>query len=136
MTVKEYLIRYQAAYREAKDTELRITQLRLKYAAPGAIQYSDMPKAHNTEHDLSDYAAKLDGLTDQLVKNYSRCIGIEADILDRLTRMESQEEREVLRYRYIDGMKWEDIADCIPCNLRTVYKIHGRALMHFPKEGI
>ena len=136
MTVKEYLLRYQAAKREARDTELRLTQLRLKYAAPGAIQYSDMPKAHNTEHDLSDYAAKLDGLTDQLVKYYSKCIGIEADILDRLSRMADQEEREVLRYRYIDGMKWEDIACLVPCNLRTIYKIHGRALMHFPKEGI
>ena len=120
MTAKEYLLKYQAARREAKDIELRLTRLRLKYAAPGAIQYSDMPKAHNSEHDLSDYAAQLDALIDQLVKNYSRCIGIEADILDRLTRMDSQEEREVLRYRYIDCMKWEDIAFAIPCNLRTV----------------
>ena len=55
MTTKEYLQRYQIAYREAKDTELRMAQLRLKYSAPTAIEYSDMPKAHNSEHDLSDY---------------------------------------------------------------------------------
>ena len=63
MTAKEYLLQYKEAYREAQEIELQITQLRLKYALTAPIQLSDMPKAHNTEHDLSDYAAKLDDLT-------------------------------------------------------------------------
>ena len=132
MTAKEYLQRYQTAYREAQDTEQRITQLRLKYAAPAAIEYSDMPKAHNSEHDLSDYIVKMDALTDRLISKYTRCMAIEADILERLDMMEKQEEREVLRLRYVDGKTWEEIARHIGTVERNVYYIHGRALLNFP----
>lgn len=132
MTAKEYLLRYHTAYREAKDTEIRMAQIRLKYSAPAAIEYSDTPKAHSFEHDLSDYIVKMDELTDHLISKYTRCMAIEADILERLDRMEKQEEREVLRMRYIDGKKWEEIADRIGTVTRNVYFIHGRALRNFP----
>ena len=81
MTAKEMLMRYLYAVREAKEMELQIAKLRLKYAAPSAIKYSDMPTSHDANHDLSDYAARLDELTDMLVKRYSKCIGIEIDIV-------------------------------------------------------
>ena len=132
MTAKEYLQRYQTAYREAQDTEQRITQLRLKYAAPAAIEYSDMPKAHNSEHDLSDYIVKMDALTDHLISKYTKCMGIEGDILERLDRMEKQEEREVLRMRYIDGCRWDEIADRLHYTYRHVTRLHGTALLNFP----
>lgn len=132
MTAKEYLQRYQTAYREAQDTELRMAQLRLKYAAPAAIEYSDMPKAYSSEHDLSDYIVKMDELTDHLISKYTRCMGIEADILERLDMMEKQEEREVLRMRYIDGCRWDEIADKLHYTYRHVTRLHGTALLNFP----
>ncbi len=64
MTAKEYLLQYQHIQREIEDIDRRMAQVRLKYAAPSAINYSDMPKAHNSNHDLSDYVAKMDELTD------------------------------------------------------------------------
>lgn len=132
MTAKEFLQQYRTAKREAEDIELRITQLRLKYSMPSAIEYSDMPKAHSTEHDLSDYTAKMDKLTTYLIQKYSRCMGIEIDILDRLDRMAKQEERELLRYKYIDGLRWEDIADRMGYTYRHITRLHGVALQHFP----
>ena len=103
MTAKEYLTRYRDAVRESREIELKITQLRLRYGAPSAINYSDMPKAHNTEHDLSDYMAKLGELTDLLYMKWERCLGVMVDIEMRLDRMEAgpntQIEREILRHR-------------------------------------
>lgn len=137
MTAKEYLLRYRDAYREAQAIEQKMTQLRLKYALPSAIQYSDMPKAHNTEHDLSDYMARMDELTDHLVSQYCKCMGIEGDILERIERIEKVEERQVLRYRYtyIDDngklMKWEEVAERMHVVRMTATRIHGRALQHF-----
>lgn len=140
MTAKEYLLRYRDAYREAQDIERQITQLRLKYALPSAIQYSDMPKAHNTEHDLSDYMVKLDELTDGLVSQYCKCIGIEGDILQRIDRMTDQAERQVLRLRYTHItdkgrlMAWNEIAEHMSYSYMNATRIHGRALQHFPME--
>ena len=132
MTAKEYLKRYSVVQREIKDLDYRMAQLRLKYAAPSAINYSDMPKAHNTEHDLSDYVAKMDEMTDYMISKYTRLRGVEVDIYMRLDRMENQDERELLRYRYIDGMTWAQIADRLHTVERNVYFIHGRALRNFP----
>ena len=132
-TPKEYLTRYRDAVREAREIELKITQLRLRYGAPGAINYSDMPKAHNNR-DLSDYMAKLDSLTDLLLAKYEKC-------LDRLDAGAStQIEREVLRHRYTDITdqgrlaSWESVADAVGYSRRTVERVHGSALQHFPMD--
>ena len=144
MTAREYLTRYRDAVRESREIELKITQLRLRYGAPSAINYSDMPKAHNTEHDLSDYMAKLDELTDLLYAKWERCLGIMVDIEMRLDRMEAgpntQIEREVLRHRYTDITdqgrlaSWDSVSAAVGYSRRQVERFHGSALQHFPTD--
>ena len=143
MTPREYLIRYRDAKREARDVELRITQLRLQYGAPAAINYSDKRTSHNNS-DLSDYMVKLDQLTDLLYSKYEKCLGIMIDIEMRLDRLEAgpntQLEREVLRHRYTDITEqgklspWESVADAVGYSRRTVERVHGSALRHFPMD--
>jgi hypothetical protein len=128
--------------RESREIELKITQLRLRYGAPSAINYSDMPKAHNSEHDLSDYMEKLEELTDKLYDKYERCLAIMIDIEMRLDRMEegpnTQVEREILRHRYTDITEqgrlasWESVSESVGYSRRQVERFHGSALRHFP----
>lgn len=134
MTAKEFLMQYRAVHREIEDLDRRMAQLRLKYAAPSAIEYSDMPKAHNTEHDLSDYIVKMDEMTNYMISKYTRLRGIEVNIYMRVDRMSDQTERELLRWRYIDGLTWTQIAEKLGTVERNVYFIHGRALKHFPMD--
>ena len=136
MTAKEYLQQYKAIQREIDDLDHRMAQLRLKYAAPSAIDYSDMPRAHNTEHDLSDYVAKMDEMTDYMIRKYTKLRAVEVNIYMQVDRMEKQEERELLRYRYIDDMKWKEIAEKLNTSERNVHFIHGRALRHFEVPNI
>ena len=132
MTAKGILLRYKKAKAEAKDIELRMAELRLKYSLPSSAPYSDMPHAHNSNHDLSDYAVKMSELEQLLIDQYTRCMGIEIDIYKRLDMMDNQSERELLQYRYIDDMTWEQIAKVLSYDVRHVYRLHGAALMHFP----
>ena len=132
MTPHEYLQRYLDARNEALEIEYRIEALVKQYAMPSAIEYSDMPKAQNTEHDLSDYIVKLEELTQELHKKREECLGIMSDINDRVETMEYATERSVLRYRYIHGMKIETIADVMHMTERNVYYIRDKALQHFP----
>lgn len=137
MTVKEYLLQYQKAYKDAQSIELKITQLRLKYALPSAISYSDMPKAHNSNHDLSEYAAKLDGLEQSLINQYGKCMEIERGIINRINRLQNADEKKVLLLRYTTLtntgklMYWDDIAAEMGFARQHVDRIHGRALIHF-----
>ena len=143
MTAKEYLTRYRDAVRESREIELKIAQLSLRYKAPGAINYSDMPKAHNNS-DLSDYMAKLETLTDLLFAKYEKCLGIMVDIEMRLDRLDAgpntQIEREVLRHRYTDITEqgrlasWESVGAAVGFSRRTVERVHGSALQHVPMD--
>ncbi len=142
MTAREYLTRYRNAVREAREIELEITRLNMQYAAPSAINYSDMPKAHNSEHDLSDYMARKEELTALLYAKYERCLGIMVDIEMRLDRMENQEEREIIRHRYTDITDkgklspWQSVADSVCYSVRYVKSKHGSALQHFPMDNL
>ena len=143
MTAREYLTRYRDAVRESREIEIKITQLRLRYGAPGAINYSDMPKAHNNS-DLSDYAEKLDELTTLLYGKYEKCLGIMVDVEMRLDRMDAgpntQIEREVLRHRYTDITdqgrlaSWDSVSAAVGYSRRQVERFHGSALQHFPTD--
>ncbi|HAB94182.1 MAG TPA: hypothetical protein DCF49_05395 [Lachnospiraceae bacterium] len=146
MTAREYLTRYRDAVREAREIELNMMRIRLRYTAPAAINYSDMPKAHNTEHDLSDYAAKMEELSDLLLQKYEKCIAIQIDIEMRLDRMtgykDAQIDREILRHRYTNitdkgrYCPWELVADAVGYSVRQVKTKHGSALQHFPMDDL
>lgn len=132
MTVREvkfWLQQYRHTQKEIRDIELRITQLRLQYGAPSAINYNDMPHAHNPR-DLSAFYVKLEEYENLLIDKHTKAIGLTVQIYQAIDKLTDSEERHVLRRKYLDNAHWSDIAEEIPCSDRTVYYIHGRALLH------
>ena len=127
MTAKEFLRRAIKIRKEIDEIEQRIKEVRASYMAPRAIQYNDMPKAHNTS-DLSDYYARVEIYVDMLLDRERELIGVNADIMMTVGRIADPDERRVLMLRYIDQKTWKDIAKAIPCSERSVYYLHGRAL--------
>ena len=81
-------------------------------------------------------SAKMDEMTGYMISKYTRLRGIEVDIYMRVDRMQDQTEREILRYRYIDGLSWEEISARLNYSKRNVTRIHGRALQHFPMDDV
>lgn len=128
---KEYLRGYLRAYQKAQHIGADIARLRMRYAYPSAIQYSDMPAGAGGPRDLSDYMAKVDKLERDLSRQMDECIRIEVQIRRDIDMLEDEREREILRLKYIDGMTWEQVARSIPCDVRTATRAHGRALEAF-----
>ena len=127
MTAKEFLRRTTKIRKEIDELENRIKETRASYMAPRAIQYDDMPKAHNTS-DLSDYYARVEVYVDMLLDRERELIGVNADIMITVDRIADPDERRVLMLRYVDQKQWIEIARAIPCSERSVYYLHGRAL--------
>ena len=86
MTTIQYLKQYQTAHLERLSLLRRREELRAKYAYPRAIQYSDMPKAHDVNRDLSDFAAKLMELEHLLDSKAVQCLTLETEILCRIKK--------------------------------------------------
>ena len=122
-----WLKHYRHIQREINDLELRIKELRSKYENPSAIVYSDMPKAHNTEHDLSDYMAKLQEYEETLIARHAACLGLSAQYIQAFEHLDS-EQAHVLKRMYMDDKTALEIAKEIPCSERTVYYIRRKAI--------
>lgn len=68
-----------------------------------------MPKG-SSQSDLSDYIAILDEQIELLKKERLNKVQQYRKIESQIRKMYSEDERKVLRLRYIKGLKWDDVA--------------------------
>lgn len=126
---KEYLRKYRESVRMIKRIESELTELRAMKAGT-AINYDGMPSG-TRQSDLSDYAAELDYLERKLVHERYKRIDRYQDIERRIKDLESQNESDVLFYRYIKGLDWWEVAEKMGYSERHITRLHGKALAHF-----
>lgn len=128
MTIKEYLRQYRRALREANDILEEIEAERQKMAGVRAIIYSDMPKSHDTERDLSDAYAKYEHFAAERLRAYNRCQAVMLAVRKTISEAPTELQYRVLYLRYIDGLKWDDVAERIGKTRQWVNTVHGQAL--------
>lgn len=126
---KEYLKGYERAVRQMERRELKIREMRANKISPSVIM-DGLPHASKNS-DLSGYAALLDQEERRYFKARYKRIQICKEITDKIEQMESEDEKDVLMYRYIRLMKWEDIAVKMNYSWQHLHKIHARALRDF-----
>ena len=61
----------------------------------------------------------------------SYLVKIKGEINMAIDNMNNRDEQLVLRYRYLEGFSWEEIAQMLYVSVRTVHRIHGSALQNF-----
>lgn len=145
MTVREqqqkaadYLYRYKIAKGEVKDIERRIDRVRAEMMGGKGIsyEYSDMPKARNTEHDLSDYIARIDGLLRDWQDAQNRALDVMREVSDTINSISNAQARRVLMLYYVDGKKYPEIQKIIPCGNNACFKWRRIGLMEvYSKVG-
>lgn len=126
---KEYLRRYHAAELAEREIREEIDDLRMNKMFPALIQ-DGMPHGSSCG-DLSAYAAQLDELLVELKDQMEKRIRIRREITRKIESMRDETEKTVLRLRYIQWLRWEQIAERMGYSLRNITKIHGKALAHF-----
>lgn len=125
---KEYLKSYRRAIKREQDILDEIQRLRLDKMFPSVVN-DGMP--HGSSHsDLSDYAAILDEQIDLLKEERLEKVRCYQKIERQIRQMENEDEQEVLRLRYILGMKWEEVAVKMDYSWRQIHRIHSAALLN------
>ena len=126
---KEYLRRYNDHVRRIRRIEIELAELRTMRIS-GSGNTDGMPHGSN-QSDLSDYAADLDELEQKLMKERYKRVLAYKEIVRRIKKLESENEKDVLIYRYIAGYDWWQIAEKLRYSERQVHRFHGEALEHF-----
>lgn len=126
---KEYLRSYLIHVRRIRRIEAELAELRSMKGA-GAVKMDGMPHGSG-QGDLSGYAAELDRLEQNLLRErYHRVLAYK-EISEQIKALKSENEKDVLFYRYIAGLDWWEIAEKLQYSERWIHKLHGRALSHF-----
>lgn len=138
MTAKEmqqeaavYLSRYRVAKAEVKDIERRIERVRSEMMGVKGISYEDgdMPKAHNTEQDLSDYIVRIDDLIQDWKAAQERAITVMREVSAAIDAVDHDQARRVLMLHFVDGYTYEETAEKMKCEVRSVYRWRRIGLM-------
>lgn len=123
---KEYLQGYQRAKRKKQRLEEQLKELKLNKMCPSFIQ-DGMPCGSN-RNDLSKYAAKVDELEREIKKTADECVEQLGDIRNTIEQNQDENEKDVLNYRYIMGMRWEEIVLKMGYSWQHIHRIHSKAL--------
>ena len=132
MTAKEFLNSYKTETSKLRIYEEEIE--RLQTEAESVTQRIDgMPAAGKISDRVGNIASKMADLTIEAMIQRDKCTLARKEIINTIMRISRNEQIDVLYKRYINGMKWEEIAVDMNYNYRTVLKIHGRALVEIEK---
>lgn len=124
---KEYLKSYRRAVKREQDILEEIQRLRLDKMFPSVVN-DGMP--HGSSHsDLSDYMAIMDEQIELLKEERLEKVRCYQRIERQIRQMENEDEQEVLRLRYIKGLKWEEVAVKMDYSWRQIHRIHSSALI-------
>lgn len=121
-----YLKKYKYAILDEKMILEEIQRLRADKMFP-SLAMDGMPHGNGTS-DLSEYAARLDEEINKLKVQRLEKVKIYSDISSRIRKVEDDNQRELLMYRYIKGMSWEDVASELGYTWRWTHKLHSKAL--------
>lgn len=125
---KEFLKGYRLHVRRINRIETELVELRSMRTSMSTC--SDGMPHGSGQADLSGYVAELDRQERNLIKERYERIRIYEDIASRIKKLKSENEKDVLFYRYISGLAWWEIAEKMSFSERHVTRLHGKALAH------
>ncbi|RHV08624.1 DUF1492 domain-containing protein [Firmicutes bacterium OM07-11] len=125
---KAYLRGYRKHGKRIKRIEAEIAEIRSMKMYP-SMNNDGMPHGSG-QGDLSGYAAELREKEDKLYYEGVEQVKTYNDISGRIRELEDEDERDVLFYRYIKGLRFWEIAQAMDYSEDWIYKLHGRALWH------
>lgn len=127
MTAKEFLmLGWRMESRIDKRVEER-DRLRQRAEAVRSSAPKSGPRG-GRRADWTDAVAAIADAEARINADIVRLCRVKRMIGEVIDRVPVMNQRRVLELRYRNYMTWEQIAREIPCDVRYVYKLHGRAL--------
>ena len=129
MKAKEYLRQgFNLDKRIASDVE-EIKELRELAESVSTTSYDE--RVQTSRSNTPNFVRCIDKIVDleaKIAEEVDRLVDMKADIRKTIDMVEDNDQRMLLRYRYIHFRTWEEIAAEMNFGLRWVYILHGRAL--------
>ena len=127
MTKKEFLNQYLNAEKEIGIKLDQISRLRELSTKITQTLTPDKVKS-NSENRLESSVSKIVDIEREIGASIDQLERIRLQVESVINSVPNVNQRNVLRLRYISGMKWEQIAVKLNYDYRWVLRLHGKAL--------
>ena len=132
---KEELNKYTETKREIEIIEDKIEYLKEKKTSIKSMVITDMPRVSNSENDrLGILLGEIEELINIYNEKQIRLIKQQIEIEEAISILDDPIDRNIMRLRYLEGMKWEKI--CVEVNYRwaQVHRHHKSILEKICKK--
>lgn len=118
---------YQKIKQEREQLRQQLEEIEAALYYPKTQRLTDMPKAPvdgNPQEDLALHHIELQ----ELYRAKLEELAAEQLAIEKAIESLDQTHRMLLRYRYIDGLKWEEVCVKMGYCWTQIHEHHGRAL--------
>lgn len=128
MTAKDYLRQYEYAMRrEARLKEEYEKECELIDSVRSSANVDGMPHAFSINKSVEDRAIKLADKAMKWKMAALDALHIRQEVFQTIDQMDGV-KADLLKYRYIDLMAWEEICVTIKYSWRQTHRMHAEAL--------
>ena len=131
---KRYLKRYKRNRLQVQRLEDKLITLNDRITSARSPNLSGMPRG-GIPVTTADLIAEKQELEDRIKRLRDKGLRYRREILDEIDSLEDVRHSEILEYFFVDGLTPEEIADVIPCNVRTVYRLYSEAVKILSMRG-
>ena len=124
---KDYLKQYRQLDSEIRQLLLEKSEI-FELGPKITPTYSAVPKGTGSGDKIQSTIEKLEKQEDKINQKIEQRMKVKEEIETALNTVTDQRLKLLLRYRYINGCTWEDIAAKMCYSYMHVYRLHGKAL--------
>ncbi len=128
MTAKEYLNQARLLDQRINAKLERVTRLRELTTRVTAAMDSEIVSHTRNVMSLQDQIVRLMDEEESLNEAIDRLVDLKSEVSEVLTLIHDPDCQLLLELRYLCFRGWDEIAEVMHFHIRTVYKLHGRAL--------
>lgn len=125
--IKRCLNSYRDLDAERRQILEELRQLEAQMASPAGPNMDGMPRSPGVSNPVQAAAVKHAELIDRYHVQLGRLTASQMAIESIIDGLEPT-ERMLARFRYIDGLSWEDVCEKMNYSWRQTHRIHSRML--------
>lgn len=132
MTAKEFLQQVFIAYQEVDSKLEQIARLQSLAQRTTTIIH-DTPCGNGTSLSsrVEQAIIAIQGQTEYLADEINHLLDVRREVSEAISHVTDPTERRVLAYRYLAFKSWKEISHSMKIGLRTVFRLHEKALKNF-----
>lgn len=132
MTAKEFLQQVFHAYQDADSKIEQMARLQaLATRTTTVIRSTPVGNGTGLSSRVEQAIIAMAGQSEHLADEIKRLLAVREEVSAAIADISNPAERRILEYRYLAFLSWKEISHAMKSGLRTIYRLHDRALKNF-----